>query len=211
MVPGGADVTARSALAWTVGHDGQGPPLAAAVAEMNRHAPFTADDEVVASAPRRAHLVGGVLRVVSPASNFHDYLAAEVRSILRELLSGRGIAIAPSAVRTNDDTTVRAADVAAYLGRTAADLRDATYVRYVPDLVVEVLSTSTAAEDRGDEKAEYQALGVREYYLLDPGSGGVEAWVLRGGRYAPLAPVEGRYPSEVVGGPWSPADALPPA
>ena len=37
-----------------------------------------------------------------------------------------------------------------------------------PDLVVEVLSKSTAPYDRGDKKDIYEQCGVREYWLVDP-------------------------------------------
>ena len=39
----------------------------------------------------------------------------------------------------------------------------------VPTLVVEVVSASTAGRDREGKRALYEALGVREYLLLDPG------------------------------------------
>lgn len=37
-----------------------------------------------------------------------------------------------------------------------------------PDLAVEVLSTSTAKEDRGIKMEDYGAHGVREYWIVDP-------------------------------------------
>lgn len=41
-------------------------------------------------------------------------------------------------------------------------------IRIVPDLVIEVLSKSTQARDRGVKKEIYAANGVREYWLVDP-------------------------------------------
>jgi Uma2 family endonuclease len=41
------------------------------------------------------------------------------------------------------------------------------FLNVVPDLVVEVLSLSTASHDRGEKKAIYERNGVREYWLLD--------------------------------------------
>jgi Uma2 family endonuclease len=37
-----------------------------------------------------------------------------------------------------------------------------------PDLVVEVLSLSTASYDRGEKLEWYRQYGVREYWLVDP-------------------------------------------
>jgi len=42
------------------------------------------------------------------------------------------------------------------------------FLRVVPDLVVEILSPSTAALDRGEKKDVYERNGVHEYRLIDP-------------------------------------------
>lgn len=42
------------------------------------------------------------------------------------------------------------------------------FLAVVPDLVVEILSSSTASRDRGEKRAIYCAAGVREYVLVDP-------------------------------------------
>src|SRR3990172_8882761 len=41
------------------------------------------------------------------------------------------------------------------------------FLRVVPDLVVEIISASTASRDRGEKKAIYERNRVREYWLLD--------------------------------------------
>lgn len=55
-----------------------------------------------------------------------------------------------------------------------------------PDLVVEILSASTAARDRGLKFELYAASGVREYWMVDPDELTLEVYVLRGRAYAPL-------------------------
>ena len=76
-----------------------------------------------------------------------------------------------------------------------------------PDLVVEVLSPSTAGRDRGLKRDRYRLYGVAEYWVVDPDSGGVEAWRFgedaeRARSYAPgetlrWTPVEGGPALEV--------------
>lgn len=60
-------------------------------------------------------------------------------------------------------------------------------VEGVPDLVVEVLSPSTAHYDRTTKFQLYAEAGVREYWLADPDESTIEVYVLRGQAYALLA------------------------
>jgi len=53
-----------------------------------------------------------------------------------------------------------------------------------PDVIVEILSDSTAAVDRGLKKEIYsRTFRTPEYYLFDPESLELEGWCLRGGEY----------------------------
>ena len=199
---------AEHTLAWRVGHEVMGPLLEAAVEEMNAHGPFAVDDDATEKAPRYAELVEGVFRVMSPASGFHGITATAVARLLDDLLGDRGVVGTHMPVRTAHNT-LREPDVAVYLGRSAGDSQGETYPDLVPDLIVEVISRSTAGEDRGPKKVEYERVGVREYYLLDPNRSAVQAFSLQEGRYVPLEPREGELLSTVLGRSWSPASVLP--
>lgn len=52
-----------------------------------------------------------------------------------------------------------------------------------PDLVVEVLSPSTEAIDRGIKFEAYALHGVREYWLIDPEQEFIEQYALHGDTY----------------------------
>jgi len=45
-----------------------------------------------------------------------------------------------------------------------------------PDLIVEILSPSTTARDRGVKLQRYRLYGVREYWIVDPDTRSVEVW-----------------------------------
>ena len=45
-----------------------------------------------------------------------------------------------------------------------------------PDLVVEILSPSTAHRDRGIKLDLYARRGVRQYWIVDPGDDSVDVW-----------------------------------
>lgn len=47
-----------------------------------------------------------------------------------------------------------------------------------PDLIVEIVSPSTAARDRGLKLERYRLFGVAEYWVVDPDAHSVEVWDL---------------------------------
>jgi Uma2 family endonuclease len=70
-----------------------------------------------------------------------------------------------------------------------------------PDFVVEVLSGSTEARDRGIKMTDYSAHGVREYWLVDPRLEQVEVFVLAHGRFRAVAIYgNGEIQSSVISG-----------
>lgn len=74
-------------------------------------------------------------------------------------------------------------------------------LRIVPDLVVEILSPSTARRDRTEKREIYAQNGVGEYWLVDPLHR--EVGVLRregGGFGAPVSVSAGPIPSLVLSG-----------
>ena len=70
-----------------------------------------------------------------------------------------------------------------------------------PDFIVEVLSPSTEANDRGVKFEDYAANGVREYWLVDPERQHVEQYLLRTGKYHRHASLKtGEIASNVIAG-----------
>lgn len=55
-----------------------------------------------------------------------------------------------------------------------------------PDLVIEILSPSTAKYDKTEKKEVYEKYGVKEYWLVDPKTGGTEGFLLQNGKYESL-------------------------
>jgi Uma2 family endonuclease len=81
-----------------------------------------------------------------------------------------------------------------------------------PDLLVEVVSTESAHRDRVDKFDEYEAAGVREYWILDnrPGRNRAHFYQLDAqGRYRQvLVEADGIYRSPVIPGFWLNVDWL---
>lgn len=63
---------------------------------------------------------------------------------------------------------------------------DNRYWLGAPDLIIEILSPSTAYRDRGIKYEIYEKHGVREYWLVDPEAAFIEVYVLADGRFSRL-------------------------
>lgn len=73
-----------------------------------------------------------------------------------------------------------------------------------PDLVIEATSKSTRNEDQVKKSLLYQdVLSVREYFLFDPRGDylkpRLKGYRLESGVYVPIAEIDGRLPSDVLG------------
>ena len=65
------------------------------------------------------------------------------------------------------------------------DIVDEDAVHGAPDLVVEILSKSTAKRDRIDKLFTYAKYGVKEYWIVDPKNKSVEVYLLHDGVLIP--------------------------
>jgi Uma2 family endonuclease len=75
------------------------------------------------------------------------------------------------------------------------------FLRIVPDLVVEILSRSTATRDRIEKRSIYAANGVDEYWIVDCDRGDVTVLVRTGEQFeAEPATARGPLPSRVLAG-----------
>jgi Uma2 family endonuclease len=69
-----------------------------------------------------------------------------------------------------------------------------------PDLIVEVVSKDSQTRDRREKFLEYQQMGVREYWIIDPLVKGVEFYSLKRKAYVVMEPVDARINSVVLPG-----------
>lgn len=100
-------------------------------------------------------------------------------------------------------------DVIFFGAEKAAALQPKQLRLPIPDFACEILSDSTASRDRGVKFRDYEAHGVREYWLVDPDAETLEQYLLRDGAYSlEVKSGNGRVRSRAVTGFEVPIRAL---
>jgi Uma2 family endonuclease len=128
-------------------------------------------EEFLRRAPedQKAELIDGVMIVAPPPLDIHERLVLFLLRLLGEFVERRDLGElrgSRTAVLLADDQTYEP-DLL-FVSHERAHVIHETGVFGAPDLVVEVLSASTAAYDRGTKLRAYDQAGVRELWLIDP-------------------------------------------
>lgn len=113
---------------------------------------------------------------MTPAPNLdHQAVVLSIGALLRAHAVSRKLGrafIAPTDVILSDHDIVEP-DVV-FVSEQRSSILNQKNIKGAPDLVIEVLSPSTAAEDRGPKLALYEHAGVAEYWMVNPADRTVE-------------------------------------
>ncbi len=132
----------------------------------------------------KMEFIGGEVIMHSPAKARHvrvkDNLLGMVRPFvisrdLGEVMDEKALCVFPR----NDYEP----DIVFFGPEKTAAVRPDTMKFPVPDFAVEVLSESTEERDRGVKFQDYEAHGVREYWIINADEEWVEQYVEKDGRY----------------------------
>lgn len=132
--------------------------------------------------PWREELIDGKVAAMSPASTNHNRVSLKIAVLFSNYLKGK------KCIPFGDGTAVYLTDQDHFIpdGMVVCD-RDKIKPRWVegaPDLVWEVLSPSTAKNDKWYKKNAYEASGVPEYWIVDPAGKSIEVYLLTDGQYS---------------------------
>lgn len=103
-------------------------------------------------------------------------------------------------MRTENRPSGREPDLLYVAPDNLAKIKD-TYLEGPADMVIEIISAESIDWDRDDKFFEYQAAGVREYWLIDPQMQSAMFFQLdENGHYFRVEPQRGVYVSEALSG-----------
>ena len=127
---------------------------------------------------KRYELLEGEL-VMTPSPTWqHQDISIKLTIRLEAYVAARGlgrVAYAPLDVILGDD--VVQPDIL-FISRERASIIQEEEIRGAPDLIIEILSSSTAQRDRTYKRTLYGRHGVREYWLVDPDAETIEVLTL---------------------------------
>jgi Uma2 family endonuclease len=137
----------------------------------------------------RAELFDGELVMMATPLRAHQAASGELFFQIRTYLTGKKCKVypAPFAVRLfpqkdKRDDTVFEPDIVVVCDQEKLDDKGCNGP---PDMVVEIVSPSSAKYDRVLKFRKYQKAGVREYWIVDPEIKTVQVCVLENGRFVP--------------------------
>jgi Uma2 family endonuclease len=134
---------------------------------------------------KRYEVIDGQLYVTPPPITEHQGAASALHGYIwhyvRERQLGR-VYFALIGVVLDDENGLQPDLV--YVARERLEIVSRRGIEGAPDLVVEILSPSTRARDRGIKLRRYAAAGVPHYWIVDPRTRALEAYHLGERGYA---------------------------
>jgi Uma2 family endonuclease len=155
--------------------------------------PYTWRDFVELDEDDPRELLDGQLVEIELPTWTHERIVAALIAILTQWSWSRkaGQVLASGYRLRIDDRRGTMPDVQFYRRGNPPSGQEKGLERGRPDLVVEVISPSSRSKDSVRKLYDYAAIGVPEYWLLDPEAHTLERLVLRDGVYSIVEAVEG--------------------
>lgn len=145
---------------------------------------FTYEDYLRWQDEERWEIIGGEAYLMTPAPSIrHQKISLRISALFAQFFKGRGCSAfaAPTDVVFDEQNVVQP-DLLVVCDQSKITENN---IKGPPDLIVEILSPSTALKDKREKKSLYERFGVREYLIVYPAEDLVERLVLGDdGRYA---------------------------
>ena len=128
---------------------------------------------------KRYELIEGELIVVLSPTTYHQRISGNLEYILREFVRRYNLGYiydAPCDVVLSEENVLQP-DIL-FITKERSEIITEENIQGPPDLVIEILSSSTAERDRTHKRTLYARYGVREYWIVDPDERTVEIMTL---------------------------------
>ncbi|GBF32539.1 hypothetical protein DCCM_0735 [Desulfocucumis palustris] len=145
---------------------------------------YTYEDYLKITDNNRYELIGGELILVPAPKTIHQLVKANlvwhITSFVREYGLGKVLDAPTDVVLSHTDKPQP--DIL-FISASRLDIITEDNIKGAPDLVVEVLSPSTAKYDRVEKSRMYYKYGVKEYWVVDPEIKVIEVYTAGGNNW----------------------------
>lgn len=160
------------------------------------------EDFLVKYDGQHAEWIGGKVILKMPASYRHQDVSDFLVSALRIWVEAKNAGVirsSPLTMKLVKEKKGREPDILFVAKKNLKKLKP-TFLDGAADLVIEIISPESRARDRGDKFYEYEAAGVKEYWLIDPERRQAEFYGLNKNGIFEFLPVDadGKFRSRVL-------------
>ncbi len=151
---------------------------------MNVSTKFTYNDYLLMPDEKRYELLDGEFYMVPSPNEAHQRVSGNLGFLLRQHVRESGLGFvydAPFDVVLSVEDVVQP-DIL-YISKERANIVTENNVSGSPDLVVEVISSSSAKRDREIKSKIYSKYGVKEYWIVNPIVSNIEVRSLKDGLF----------------------------
>ncbi|MBE3588882.1 MAG: Uma2 family endonuclease [Thermoanaerobacteraceae bacterium] len=145
---------------------------------------YTYDDYARLPEGAPYQLIGGKLVMTPSPSTFHQFVLVRLLGHLLnyQAKENKGaVLVSPLDVYFNQEETFQPDII--FISKERSHIIEHNKINGAPDLVVEILSPSTAYYDLRKKYRVYERYGVKEYWIVDPEDETVEIYLNHDGRF----------------------------
>jgi Uma2 family endonuclease len=157
--------------------------MSVATAEKKK---FTYKDYLKTPEGERYELIEGDLIMTPSPATRHQRLSREIEYEMLKFVKLNNLGEvfdAPCDVYFDDETIVQP-DIL-YISKDRLNIIGERNIQGAPDLVIEILSESSAYRDMVQKKKLYAKFGVREYWIVIPDEAQIEIYILKDNKFQP--------------------------
>ena len=150
---------------------------------LKQEPPYTYEEWLNLDIEGRSELIDGQIYLMSDPTGRYQEVLGEIHRQIANFLLGKAcqVFLAPFSVRLlRGKNTAYEPDIVVLCDPSIRRKRGCVGV---PDMLVEVLSRSTAKKDKVIKYNDYMQAGVKEYWIVDPDKDFIDAYRLVNGEY----------------------------
>ena len=148
---------------------------------------YTYKDYLLIDDDKRYEILRGGLIMVPAPFTIHQRLLRNIEDILWNFVKEKKLGevlVAPTDVVLSEDIVVQP-DIL-FISKEGLDIIKEAAIMGSPDLIVEIISPSSASYDTVEKRDIYEEYGVKEYWLVFPQEKAIEVLSLEDGVYREL-------------------------